>query len=122
MARCCSFCGKILPEVGQCDCPDSKAYFEQMIREESHLSYQKEKTAWTAVKIASIVLGMVSLILVCFAPLITFFTAAAGVVLGTCSVRRSCRRYSLAGIGVACCFISLIPATVVFVCSGGFAL
>lgn len=98
MARCCSFCGKILPEVGQCDCQDSKAYFEQIIREESLLTYPKEKPAWTAVKIASIVLGIGSLILVCFAPFLTFLTAAAGVVLGTSSVQRSCR------------------------CSGGFAL
>lgn len=78
---------------------------------------QPKKSAGLA--IASMVLGIVSLVLGCCIPYVTFFTALVGLVMSGASLGMKMGGKGMAIAGLVCNIISLIPAVIVLLAFGG---
>lgn len=65
--------------------------------------------------IASMVLGIVSLVLSCCIPWVTFVCALIGVILGGVALAKKTAGKGMAIAGLVCSIISLIPAVLVII-------
>lgn len=79
---------------------------------------QPEKSAGLA--IASMVLGIVSLVVGCCIPYVTFFTALVGLIMSGASLGMKMGGRGMAIAGLVCNIISLIPALIVLLVFGDY--
>lgn len=70
--------------------------------------------------VASMVLGILALVLSCCVPYVPFILALLGVILGAVSLAKKLGGKGMAIAGLVCSIISLIPAVLVVI--GGAAL
>lgn len=69
--------------------------------------------------VASMVLGIISVVLGCCVPVITFFTAVLGIIFGAIALKKKSLGKGMAIAGLICSIISLIPAALVLVSGVG---
>lgn len=63
--------------------------------------------------IASMVLGIISLVFGCCFPYVTFFTAVLGVIFAGIALAKHTQGKGMAVAGLVCSIISLVPAIII---------
>lgn len=74
-----------------------------------------QSSAGKGMAVASMVLGIISVVLGCCIPFVTFFTAVLGVIFGAVALKKKSLGKGMAIAGLICSIISLIPAAIVLV-------